>query len=77
MKSITSSFFTKLNYLLHLITKLAKAIHCGNVLYYKLILPLFELTAWQVSSEVALTVFYYVNTPTFKKFHTKAVKGKV
>ena len=26
-----SSFFTKLNYLLHLITKLAKAIHCGNV----------------------------------------------
>jgi len=26
-----SSFSTKLNYLLHLITKLAKAIHCGNV----------------------------------------------
>jgi len=78
MKSITSSFFTKLNYLLHLITKLAKAIHCPNVLYYKLlILPSFELTARQVSSEVALAIFYYVNTPTFKKFHTKAVKGKV
>ena len=39
IKSITSSFFTKLNYLLHLITKLAKATCCGNVSYYKLILP--------------------------------------
>ena len=39
IKSITSSLFTKLNYLLHLITKLAKAIHFGNVSYYKLILP--------------------------------------
>ena len=34
IKSITSSFFTKLNYLLHLITKLAKATCCGNVSYY-------------------------------------------
>jgi len=33
IKSITSSFFAKLVYLLHLITKLAKAIHCGNVSY--------------------------------------------
>jgi len=39
IKSITSSFFTKLNYLLHLVAKLAKAIHCGNVSYYKLVLP--------------------------------------
>jgi len=39
IKSITSSFFTKLNYLLYLITKFAKAIHCGNVSYYKHILP--------------------------------------
>jgi len=38
IKSITSSFFTKLNYLLHLITKFAKAIHFGNISYYKLIL---------------------------------------
>jgi len=38
IKSITSSFFTKLKYLLHLVAKLAKAIHCGNVSYYKLIL---------------------------------------
>jgi len=40
IKFITSSFFTKLNYLLHLITKLAKAIRGGNVSYYKLILIL-------------------------------------
>ena len=39
IKSITSSLFTKLNYLLRLITKLAKTINCGNVSYYKLILP--------------------------------------
>ena len=57
IKSITSSFFTKRNYLLHLIPKLAKAIHCGNVPYYKLILPFLELTARQVNSEVALATF--------------------
>jgi len=39
IESITSSFFTKLNYLFHLITKLAKGIYCRNVSYYKLILP--------------------------------------
>ena len=49
IKSITSSFFTKLNYLLHLITKLAKAIYCGNVSYYKLILPSFKMTARQLN----------------------------
>jgi len=63
IKFITSSFFTKLNYLLHLITKLAKAIHCGNVSYYKLIL-LFNITARQVNSEVALAIIYYINTPS-------------
>jgi len=77
IKSITSSFFAKLNYLLHLVTKLAKAIHRGNVSYYKLILPFLELTARQVNSEVALAIFYYINTPGFKKFHTNAVTGKV
>ena len=38
---------------------------------------LFELTARQVNSEVALAIFHYINTPSFKQFHTKAVKGKV
>jgi len=38
---------------------------------------LFKITARQVSSEVALTIFHYINTPSFKKFHTKAVKGTV
>ena len=72
IKSITSSFFAKLNDLLHLITKLAKAIHCRNVSYYKLIL-FFEITARQINSEVPLAIFHYINTPSFKKFHTKAV----
>jgi len=38
---------------------------------------LFKITAPQVNSKVALTIFYYINTPGFKKFHTKAVEGKV
>jgi len=50
IKSITSSFFTKLNYLLHLITKLAKAHSLWNVSHCKLILPfctaLFHHKMW-------------------------------
>ena len=75
IKSITSSFFTRLNHLLHLITKLAKA---TVEMYHTINLScLFEITTRQVNSEVALAIFYYINTPSFKKFHTKAVKSKV
>jgi len=31
----------------------------------------------QLGSKVALRIFYYMNTPSFKEFHTKAVEGKV
>jgi len=40
-------------------------------------MPSLKNTARQINSKVALTIFYYINTPSFKKFHTKAVKGKV
>ena len=50
-------------YVSHIDTKLAKTIHRGNVSKYKLILPSFKITARQVNSKVALTIFYYINTP--------------
>jgi len=40
-------------------------------------LPSFQITARQVNSKVALTISYNINTPSFKKFHPKAVKGEV
>jgi len=40
-------------------------------------MPSFKVTARQVNSKVALTNFYRINTPSFKKFHTEAVEGKV
>ena len=54
-----------------------KNIHCRNISQYKLILPCFKNTARQINSKATRTIFYYVNTPSFKNFHTKAVEGKV
>ena len=54
-----------------------KNIHRRNISQYKLILPSFKNTAQQINSKATRTIFYYVNTPSLKNFHTKAVEGKV
>jgi len=38
---------------------------------------LFKNTSWQVNGKVILTIFYSINAPIFKKFHTKEVNGEV
>ena len=48
----------KLNYVLQLVTLLAKTVPCRNVSYYKFILPSFQITDRQVNSKVALTISY-------------------
>ena len=44
---------------------------------YILTLPSYKKTARQINSKATLTIFYYVSTPSFKRFHTKAVKGAI
>ena len=38
---------------------------------------LFTNTARQVDSKATETIFNYIDTPSFKKFHTETVKGEV
>ena len=38
---------------------------------------LFKNTARQVYSKALQTIFNYIDAPSFKKFHTETVKGKV
>jgi len=72
-RKLKDKIFTKYyNLVQNLQKSLTAELYCNIILSC-----LFKNTARQVNSKVILTIFYYINALSFKKFHTEAVKGEI